>query len=71
MKNTKILIHDEHNVNSENVMDLLAYMLNVLKIEKDTFNSIDVYDKPGATYVWHEQSTSTVISKKTWIQKML
>ena len=71
IKNTTCVINDKHNGNAENVMSLLAYMVKTLKIPKEVFHLNNVHDEPGATYVWHEQSTSTVVSEKTWIQDIL
>ena len=61
--NTTSVIHDKHNGDPEKVMSLLAYMLTILKIQKDTYTLNDVHDTPGGTYVLHEQSTSTVVSQ--------
>ena len=45
-------------------MSLLFYMLNILKIQKDTYTFDDVDDTPGGTYVLHEQTTMTVVSER-------
>ena len=64
IKNTSCFINDKHNGNAENVMSLLTYMVKTLKIPNDVFSLNNVHDEPGATYVWHKQSTSTVVSEK-------
>ena len=63
IKNTSGVINDKDNGNAENIMSLLIYMVNKLKIPKEVYYINNLNNEPGQSYVWLKQSTSNAVSE--------